>query len=157
MIPQFVLGKFVRFVRLCLVSASLFGMTMLVRCDSGRIPTFATSGKVTFKDGQPVQFGSIEFYNQEHDVSARGTINSDGTYQLSTFRPNDGAVEGTHQVLITQILMPKPVVSEGATAEREYQHGRHIDKSYSSFSTSNLQCQVKQGANAIDFQVEIAK
>jgi hypothetical protein len=50
-------------------------------------------------NGQPLEFGSVMF-QPASGQPAIGEIQSDGTFTLSTFAPNDGAVVGTHKVRI---------------------------------------------------------
>jgi hypothetical protein len=40
---------------------------------------------------------------------AQGGIANDGTYTLSTFRPNDGAVPGDYAVMVRGIEAPPPI------------------------------------------------
>ncbi|MCP4192182.1 MAG: carboxypeptidase regulatory-like domain-containing protein [Planctomycetaceae bacterium] len=140
--------KHITFLALSLCALAIVG------CSAGHLPTYPTSGVVQFEDGDPVRFGSIEFYNQQHDVTARGTIDRNGRYELSTFQANDGAIAGEHQVVVIQMLMPNPVVKRSpADASREHQHGRHVGKAYSGYATSSLTCTVEQGDNVHDFTV----
>ena len=139
--------------RITLSVLALFAFAM-VGCGSDHLPTYPTSGRVQFEDGEPVRFGSIEFYNRDHDVTARGTIDRDGRYELGTFQATDGAVAGEHQVVVIQMLMPTPVVKrKPADAEHEHDHGRHVDKAYAGYSTSSLKCTVEKGNNTRDFTV----
>ncbi len=55
-------------------------------------------GRVSY-DGQPVQSGKIMFFPASGRM-ALGNINADGTYVLTTFKPEDGAVVGTYRVAI---------------------------------------------------------
>ena len=44
--------------------------------DSGRVPTYAVEGKVTFPDG-PLEGGQITFRSVERELSATGAIQPD--------------------------------------------------------------------------------
>ncbi|MDO4587426.1 MAG: hypothetical protein Q4C95_09030 [Planctomycetia bacterium] len=58
------------------------------------------SGKVTFPDGTPLKVGMIIF---EDGVSqARGNIDENGNYKVSSEGKNDGIKRGTYNVYITQ-------------------------------------------------------
>ena len=135
----------------------LFGLAVMATtgCHSDRLPTYPVSGTIQYADGKPVTFGYVEFYCQTHDITARGPIAEDGSFQLSTFQPDDGAVAGQHQVIVTQVLMPQPVVEPGATAARQHQHDRHLPQRYASFATSDLRCEVTKGDNACELVVAI--
>lgn len=90
----------------------LISLLPSVGCGGGRTPTYPASGKVAFADGKPLQGGTVEFQSisppntGETRVSARGNIQPDGTFKLSTFRQDDGAIAGDHRALITQPIPP---------------------------------------------------
>ena len=73
------------------------------------------SGKVTM-NGEPVTSGRIMFYPTVEEGSksgkagkpAQGTVSSDGSFELSTYGSNDGAVVGTHQVTVMEEATPDP-------------------------------------------------
>ena len=134
--------------------ALALGALAMAGCNSNPLPTYPTSGTVQFEDGQPVRSGSIEFYNREHDLTARGTIDRDGKYQLGTFQARDGAIAGEHQVVVIQMLMPSPTVKlpDGDTIH-EHDHGRHVDQKFATYSTSSLKCTIEKGNNVRDFTV----
>ena len=69
---------------------------------SGAMATAPVNGKVTF-NGQPVTGGSITFApiatgKDAPGKSASGPVQADGTFKLTTYVSNDGAVIGKHQV-----------------------------------------------------------
>src|SRR5262249_38317401 len=77
-------------------------------CGGG--PTlYPVSGKVSYKDGKPVTAGLGIFEPAGQKISARGEIQSDGSFQLGTYKNNDGALEGEYKVLIA----PPPLPEEG--------------------------------------------
>ncbi|MEA1951951.1 MAG: hypothetical protein U9N87_11235, partial [Planctomycetota bacterium] len=86
----------------CLI---LLVVSILAGC-GGPLPTYKAGGKVTLPDGTPMNAGQVEFrpVDSEHLVSARGAIQTDGTFELSTFEAGDGAIEGEHQVLVRPML-----------------------------------------------------
>ena len=81
-------------------------------CGGSGTPTYPVEGKVTFSDGRPLDGGTVELQpvvQQQPPVAARGRIQSDGTFQISTFEPNDGAIEGEHRVRVVGPLPPGPI------------------------------------------------
>ena len=69
---------------------------------SGPVETFAVTGTVTRHDGQPLPGGQILFRPLGASPhSARGDVEPDGTFTLTTFSPGDGAIAGNHKVIIT--------------------------------------------------------
>jgi hypothetical protein len=110
------------------------------------------TGKVTFADGQPVTAGIVEFNSVEHKVAARGRIDSDGSFRLSTYGDGDGAIAGKHLVTIAQpILADRPLV-------QPHQHQGRLSKVHSRYAdpnTSGLEFVVQtRGLN--DFEIEVA-
>ena len=129
-----------------ILSALVIGALAGVGCNSDRLPTYPTTGTIQFQDGRPVRFGSIEFYNVENDITARGTIGRDGTYQVGTFQPKDGTIAGEHQVVIIQVLMPAPVIKseDGAHHAVPHAHGRRAGDSRSKLQVESL-CEPARG------------
>ncbi len=60
----------------------------------GAIPkTYPVKGKVTYK-GQALVRGTVHFEPEGAGKDGAGEIQPDGTYALSTYKANDGAVPG---------------------------------------------------------------
>ncbi len=120
----------------CLILSCL----LLTGC--GGEATYKVDGKIEFADGSPVKFGSIEFLNRDRKtedggkINARGKINRDGTFSLTTFKPNDGAVAGKHAVTIQQFITV-PLV-ENQTFNVQHDHGTLVHEKYRSYSTSDI-------------------
>lgn len=126
----------------------------LVGCGS-HPQTFPVHGRVVFKDGTPVRFGGIETVSVEQRVNARGTIQPDGTFSLTTYENDDGAVPGEHRVVIIQTTTaPLAVLAPTST---KHTHGRELAARYRSFATSGLSFTVvPDAANEITLEVEDA-
>ena len=67
---------------------------------SDRPKTIETTGIVTYK-GAPVE-GAQVMFTSPTARPATATTNAEGRFELTTFEPGDGAVEGEHQVTITK-------------------------------------------------------
>jgi hypothetical protein len=103
-------------------------------------------GKVLFPDGTPLTEGMVTFEAVDQPkVMARGQIRSDGSFRLSTYKPNDGAVPGRHRVLV----MTLPPVGRQANLPPL------IHPSFTSFETSGLEYTVLPGKNS--FQIEVRR
>lgn len=76
-----------------------------VGCGSGRPELVPVAGRVTL-DGKPVSEGQIEFFPEESGRPAIGNIDSEGHYELQTYKPRDGAKPGNYQVAITSQIIP---------------------------------------------------
>lgn len=80
-------------------------------------------------------------------VSATGVVEPDGTFRLSTFGREDGAVAGKHLVAIT----PPVQLADGPTLPPL------IDERYSAPETSGLEVTVQPGRNEVTLTVARAK
>ena len=134
----------------CLI---LFGAASLAGC-SGQVPTYKAGGKVTLPDGTPMNSGHVEFrpVDSEHLVSARGTIQADGTFELSTFETGDGAIEGEHQVLVRPMHLGGGTPPPGMPVFKPVQ----IDKRFADFSTSGLRFTVTRDTAKNHFEIQVA-
>jgi len=100
--------------------------------DSGPVPTVAVTGTVKLSDGTPLKGGRILFRpDQESSYSARGVIGTGGEFELTTFERGDGAIAGSHHVMVSppvsRELMDEPVSESERTIiqiDRSYQHPR---------------------------------
>jgi hypothetical protein len=109
---------------------------LLLGCGkTDRLETAVVVGKVTL-DGKPLKSGSVMFV-PERGHSASGTIRPDGSFSLSTYGDNDGAIIGVNQVTVTawdgdsmegarRPLVPIKYMSPGAFGmTREVKTGRN--------------------------------
>jgi hypothetical protein len=100
-------------------------------------------GKVTDSDGNPYTKGYVIFTNE--NVSARGKLQSDGTYKLDSLKDGDGLMPGKYQVYLS--------------GHHEYPADKavsDIDVKYESAETSGLSCEVTHNGH-FDFTVELKK
>ena len=74
-----------RLITFCLI----LGIAMLSGCSDA----VQLRGTVTFEDGSPVGIGTVCF--DSGSSIARGDLQSDGTYRLSTVNPCDGMPPGS--------------------------------------------------------------
>lgn len=121
-------------------------------CGESRPQTFPARGKVVFADGKPVKLGTVELLSDVHKVNATGTIQKDGSFVLGTYTPDDGAVEGAHRVIVTQLI-----ISDGMTTHI-HDHGWPVDPFYGSYDSSPLNVTVSsETPNEFTLTVERAK
>ena len=100
--------------------------------DSGPVPTVAVTGTVKLSDGTPLEGGRILFRpDKDAKYSARGAIGTGGVFELTTFERGDGAIAGSHRVMVSppvdRDLMDEPVSERERTIiqiDRSYQHPR---------------------------------
>jgi hypothetical protein len=124
----------------------------LVCCGCSKpLATYPVKGQLKFEDGSVPKFGDIEFFNAEHRLNARGKINRDGSFTVSTFNDGDGAVAGKHQVVIMQHVMT-PLVARAVTeANINHDHGKLIHQQYNDYRTSDLECTIIEAENRIEW------
>ena len=142
------------------VRRALFSIAMLcvgsllgAGCSGSDDPkTAAVRGKVT-REGQPVSGGSVMF-NPRASADKKGPpgkpaaaeVDADGTFTLTTYAKNDGAVIGKHQVTYT----PAPVEID----EKQHKEGSKPPVSpFAGLVPSNQEVEVKAGSNTIDIEL----
>jgi len=125
---------------LVITLATLFG------CEFSPV-TYPVSGKVVFVDDRPVTSGVIEFEPVDGGPPARGKIESDGRFSLTT-GTRSGAVAGKHRIAIVQVGASGPVIPG-------HKHkGITVDKRYARFESSGLTQTVKTG-EPNEFTIEV--
>jgi hypothetical protein len=112
---------------------------------------YPVRGKVTYPDGKPLTEGLVVFESkgEERPVTSRGEIHPDGSYELSTSRPGDGALAGKYRVLVAPKTDPNAVDLPSRPPP--------FDPRYANFDTSGLEYQVGSGPNDFPIQVSPAK
>ena len=124
----------------CLIAACF--MLAVAGCNRG--PRVApVSGVVKFK-GQPLEFGAV-MTQPAQGQPARGMIQSDGSFVLSTFDEGDGAIVGTHKVRVSCYEAQR----DGMQAtEGEVSLGKLlIPRKYTLYDQSGLSLEVPKDGN----------
>jgi hypothetical protein len=114
-------------------------------CGGGSV--YPVRGQIRYREGDPARDlagGTVEFQSEEATKSARGPIDADGRFELSTEKPGDGALPGKHKVLI--------VPPEGDSPEARRKHS--LDPKYSRYETSGLEATVEEKTNEITLTVD---
>lgn len=129
------------------VSVAFCALAAIAGCGEKKFPI---RGKVIFADGTPVPSGLVVLspVDPASRVGARGYIQTDGSFELSTDKEGDGVLPGKFKVLV-----------HGPNAGREDAPVRNpqVHPKYLSFDTSGLDLEVKPGKNDdITFKVERA-
>lgn len=116
---------------------------LLAGCERGPQMVQVT-GKVLY-NGQPLKFGSVTF-QPPTGQPARGEIQSDGTFSLSTYRPGDGAVVGRHKVRVACYESQRPTAVK---PPGEQSLGKLlIPQKYTLFDESGLTADVRADSTA---------
>ena len=130
-------------------AAVLFLIAFLSGCGNDIHPV---EGQVVWKGGalaKELEGSHVVFELPEKKTSARGIIQADGTFRLSTHKPNDGAPAGEHKVLILEDR-------KNANAEGTLLAPALLDPRFADLKKSGLTATVKPGANTITLTVERA-
>lgn len=144
--------------------AILFLMVLspLLGCDSG--PSLSpVHGRVTFQ-GKPVAQGTVRFFPVAGGRPSIGRIQPDGTYQLATATPGDGALPGEYAITIeakrTTTSGRTPMASNENDFDNElgllntpYRIEYLVPTSYSSQESSGLSATVEARENEINFDL----
>jgi hypothetical protein len=122
----------------------------LAGCGPVDPPVYPAAGKVVFRSGQPVSGGVVEFRPEAGGPAARGKIEADGRFTLTT-GARSGAVAGAHKVTIVQM-----VLADGAARHVAAGHGKaaSIHPKYASADKSGLTRTVEPTA-ANEFVIEV--
>src|SRR5262245_28250224 len=83
-------------------AAALLLAALLGGCVGGPYPV---DGVVVWQDGSPakeLEGSHVVFELPEKKAGARGAIRADGTFRVSTYKPDDGALPGEHKVFILE-------------------------------------------------------
>jgi hypothetical protein len=87
--------------------AALISLGAAVGCGEGTItqptvPTYAVTGKILLPDGKPLTEGQVTFTPTKKDVGrvAMGKVQPDGSFVMTTYKPEDGVAEGEYDVAI---------------------------------------------------------
>lgn len=115
-------------------------------------PTYPVSGKVVFKDGQPAAVGVAVVFEstKEPYTRAMGVIQPDGSFRLSTDRPDNGAMRGPHRVSIL------PMACDGSGRDLTAELSKQIDPKYFDFAKSGLTFEI-QTRDKNEFVIELLR
>ncbi len=139
---------------LFLVTRCLAPCLLVTGCGSAGPSLGEVHGRVTI-DGKAVNTGRIMFH-PETGRSATGEIRSDGTYSLTTFKQDDGAMVGKHRITIKAVDVVPNARPVGSTDLDQKQGGTVrwlVPERYSAVETSLLTAEVTAGVNTINFNI----
>jgi len=135
-----------RFHHWLLLSACLLVLGGLSGCGNGNPKTYRIPGRLVYEDGKPVP-GATIVLQTTHDgqrIAARGMVNTDGTFELTTFTDNDGVIEGEQDITI--VALP---ATDSATPSKPV-----VAAKYSSAESSGLKFTVKPDTTELLIKVE---
>lgn len=122
---------------LAAAALSLFCLVPFEGCgDPSKPPGAATlpvKGKVFYR-GRPLTRGTITFEPDGAGKEAFGTVGPDGTFVMSTYRKDDGAVLGNHRVSVSNA-------------------GKSLPLKFASPAASGVEVEVREGKT--DYTIEL--
>jgi hypothetical protein len=142
---------FARQTRRAALAAFALAALALVGCGGGGPQLGIVRGTVSYK-GKPVPNGTVMFV-PANGPSATGTINPDGTYTLTTYKAGDGAVLGTHKVVVAALADTRGRLPE----DRDPLPPSIVPVKYTNIATTDLTRDVKEGDNQFDLPLEDPK
>ena len=103
----------------------------------------------------PLAGGTVSFRSSDNSthLTARGEINDNGEFTLTTFEPGDGAVTGRHQAIVTPPIQRAP---RGGGWEAPPTMPK-INRRFSSFDTSGLEFDVSDNVASNRFDIVVTK
>lgn len=126
-----------------LLVSFLLALSVATGCSRGP-KIVPVRGKVLY-NGEPLRFGSV-MLQPEAGQPARGVIQSDGTFQLTTFSEGDGATVGANRVRVTSYDSQAPDAPSNAGGESAL--GKLlIPRKYINIHTSGVEVEVIDGDN----------
>jgi hypothetical protein len=132
-------------------SPLLLAVAMLIAgCSTSNNPkTYPVTGKVTYR-GQPVTSGMVLLTPEGSGHAATGNLDKDGSFRLTTFQKDDGAVPGKYQVAVQ--VFP----DDGAGLPGAEFAGKKppVPQKYMSPQSSGLIAEIKVGENNLDFPLK---
>lgn len=128
------------------------------QANSGKLPpTYKVTGVVK-SGGEPLANAVVQFQLVEGNRGAVGQTDQSGRYQLTTFRPDDGAIPGEYRVAILKMSEPPadfPVrQSEDDPNVPQFVPKNLLPEKYAQAEVSGLTATVAEQANQIDFELE---
>ena len=115
---------------------------------------YPVEGQVVWKDGSPAKelAGSRVIFNlPEKQTGANGIIQADGSFRLTTNKPNDGAIAGEYKVLIIEVGRKSLGGPDSTAIAPGAMHSRYSDP-----NTTDLKATVGPGPNNVTLTVERA-
>ncbi|WP_237228459.1 carboxypeptidase-like regulatory domain-containing protein [Rubinisphaera sp. JC750] len=117
--------------------------------------TYPVQG-VVMQEGAPVGGATVMFRSEGEQVAASGVTDDEGRFQLTTYDSNDGAVAGTHQVIVQKYdpkTLPENVDFDEVDEVPEPE--MLTPKQYADFSTSDLTVEVTaDGENEVTLELK---
>jgi hypothetical protein len=124
-------------------------MTVAVGC-GGSTDAVPVTGKVSYK-GQPLTNGTILLIPEGQGQAPTGMIQPDGTFKLTTYKKDDGAVPGNYKVVVQ--VFPEEGDAMGLPGMEFGNAKPPIPEKYMDASRTDLTVVIKESDNNLDLQL----
>lgn len=124
-------------------------------CGSDSPKTVPVTGTISY-NGQPLTSGTVMLIPQEGGYGATGQIQADGTFQLTSFKPNDGAAPGTYKVTVQVFPDESAGGGELGLPGAEFGAGQKppIPLGYGDPATTKLSAVINDGETELDLKLQ---
>lgn len=121
--------------------------------ERARLQTMPATGRITL-DGQPVSRATIIFRNDTVPTSPSALTSDDGSFQLRTYLPKDGAPVGTYAVSIAKTTEIQPLSEDPEAPAPPVKITHHLPRRYEDPKTSGFTAEVtERGPNEFVFEL----
>ncbi len=120
----------------------LIALTVLLGCGQAGPKVAKTRGKVIYKN-TPLKFGSVVFQHESGRMSS-GKIETDGSFEMTTTKPGDGAIVGKNRIRVTCTTAQDPNAKKQLKEGQELPAGKSlIPEIYADLQQTPLNEEVK--------------
>jgi len=145
-------------IQMCLLG---FISATFIGCGGETGPkVYPVTGTVLY-NGQPVDGAVVAFRGESATKMATGTTDAQGHFELTTYKPGDGAVPGKHTVTVAKTVQTGGGASGSASMEEALENPpaqaesrSELPEKYADPATSQLEFTVSDGG-ANDFTIEL--
>ncbi len=136
---------------LCLLLATV----VAIGCGDSNPKTVKVTGKISY-NGEPLKSGTIALIPEGEGYGATGQIQPDGTFQLTSFKPNDGAAPGNYKVTVQVFPDESAGGDELGLPGAEFGMGQKppIPLGYGDPATTKLTALINDGETELDLKLQ---
>ncbi len=126
---------------LAIIVTAVLILLLWAGCTSRGQATHPLTIEVVSSDGVPLSGVRVTMREVMTGRTARGICNEQGQCRMSTFSTDDGVVQGTHEVALTEVVVPRDETASNAVSSGMPSQPR-IAWRYASFDRSGIVLEV---------------